>query len=61
MYKTLLAILVVAACAVIMATSASALTITQTTDGPTLGAALGGAGLTIGTVTTTNGAPSQNC
>jgi hypothetical protein len=59
MSKTLLAILVATACAVVVAPSASALTVTQTTDGTALATALGGAGLTINSVTITNGAPSQ--
>jgi hypothetical protein len=40
-------------------TCASALTITQTTDGTALATALGGTGLTINSVTIDNGAPAQ--
>jgi len=51
-----------AACAFLLATSASAtpLTVTQTTDGPTLAAALGGGGgLTIDSASISNGADGQ--
>lgn len=41
------------------ASAAHALVVTQTTNGSDLAAALGGAGLTINTVTTPNGAASQ--
>jgi len=53
--------MVTAACAGILAsaTFASALSITPTTDGTVLGSALGGGGLTIDSVTITNGADSQ--
>lgn len=53
--------MVAAVCGGILAsaTFASALTITQTTDGTVLGTALGGGGLTINSVTITNGAASQ--
>lgn len=59
MNKKLLSTLIGAACAAMAATSASALTVTQTTNTTDLGAALGGAGLTIGTVSINNGAPEQ--
>jgi hypothetical protein len=42
-----------------LATAASAMTVTQTTNGTTLGTALGGAGLTIDSVVVANGAVSQ--
>jgi hypothetical protein len=42
-----------------LATAASAMTVTQTTDGTTLGTALGGAGLTIDSVTVANGTAAQ--
>ena len=53
--------IVAAACVGILAsaTVASALSITQTTNGTVLGAALGGGGLTIDSVIITNGAPKQ--
>jgi len=49
-----------AAYAVMLATSASAMVVTQTTNGTTLGTALGGGGgLTINSVTVANGAAAQ--
>ena len=49
-----------AACAFMLATSVSGLTVTQTTDGTTLGTALGGGGgLTIDSASVTNGAAVQ--
>ena len=53
--------MVTATCAGILAsaTFASAMSITQTTDGTVLGSALGGGGLTIDSVTIKNGADSQ--
>jgi PEP-CTERM motif len=57
--KKILSASIATVCAVLLATSAWALSITQTTNGTTLGTALGGAGLTINSVTTNNGAASQ--
>ena len=53
--------MITAACAGILgsATFASALSVTQTTNGTVLGTALGGGGLTIDNVIITNGAVSQ--
>jgi len=49
-----------AACTIMLATSASAMVVTQTTNGTTLGNALGGGGgLTINSVTVANGAAAQ--
>jgi hypothetical protein len=49
-----------AAYAVMLATSASAMVVTQTTNGTTLGTALGGGGgLTVNSVTVANGAAAQ--
>jgi hypothetical protein len=48
-----------AALAVLLATSASAMVVTQTTDGTLLGNALGGGGLTIDSVSIANGADAQ--
>lgn len=61
MRKNLSLGMVAAACVGVLATApyASALTVTQTTNGTTLGTALGGGGLTINSVTTSNGAASQ--
>jgi hypothetical protein len=61
MSKKLAFTTVAAACAGVLAsaTFASALSITQTTDGMDLGTALGGGGLTINNVFVTNGAPKQ--
>jgi len=50
---------VILGAALMLATAASAMTVTQTTNGVTLGTALGGAGLTINSVTVANGAASQ--
>jgi hypothetical protein len=61
MSKRLAFTTVAAACAGVLAsaTFASALTITRTTDGTTLGSALGGGGLIIDSVTITNGTAKQ--
>lgn len=60
MDKKLLSTLIGTACVAMAATSASALTVTQTTNGIALATALGGGGgMTITSVTTNNGAASQ--
>lgn len=61
MTKRFLAIMVPTLCSAIAgwATYASALTITQTTNGSALATALGGSGLTINSVTIDNGSPNQ--
>jgi hypothetical protein len=59
MKKRLLLLMIGMACTVLMATSASAMTVTQTTTGSDLITALGGAGLTINSVAINNGAAGQ--
>jgi hypothetical protein len=59
MMKTCFLVAIVIGCAAVVAT-AGPISVTQTTDGPTLAAALGGGGgLTIDSVTTSNGAVGQ--